>query len=395
MNTLRYFSIVLLFFSCISTHGQNWSVLWDKQWETSKNNYFTDVIEDKNDGFAILGSVYSSGNNSFDLWLIRLSENGDTIWTKKFGTELKEIPKRLTQHSDGGYLLSGVTDKSGTGKIFLVRTDNLGLEIWNKTFEDEFFYTVEDVISLGAEGFFVAGSKGTEINNGKLWLAKLDEMGEINWEKQFENDFTGSCKSIKKLPDGGFSVAGKISKPKLKDSDMWVMRTNDKGEPLWQTKIPSPGLLVWPECVCCSPDSCFMVAGWQGTCLNDINSEDPIFDYDLQIVKLDCKGKVLWTKNFDREGSEGGNAVVIRPDGNFVVAGVKATSFLGKVGPWLMLVDPDGNLISEKLIDFHFNNDQIVKVINSTDGGIIVIGPGIQEESRNKISGWMMKMEFQ
>lgn len=395
MNTLRYFCIALLIFSGILSQGQNWSILWDKQWETGNMNYFTDVIEDNNGGFVVLGSVFSTGNKSYDLWLIRLNEKGDTIWTKKFGTEWKDTPKRLTQHSDGGYLLSGMADKSGSEKVFLVRTDNLGREIWNTTFDDEFFYTVEDVTSIGVEGFLVVGSKGTEINSGKLWLAKLDEEGEKNWEKQFEAEFTGYCKSIKKLPDGGFSIAGKINKPKQKDSDIWVMRTNEKGDPLWQTKVPSPGLVVWPECVCCSPDSCFMVAGWQGTSLNDINSEEPIFDYDLQIVKLDCKGKVLWTKNFDREGSEGGNAVVIRPDGNFVVAGVKATSFLGKVGPWLMLVDPDGNLISEMLIPYHFNNDQAIKVINSSDGGTVVIGPGVQEESRYKSYGWMMKLAIQ
>lgn len=395
MKTLRYFSIALLLFLSILTQGQNFSILWDKQFETTKMNYFTDVIEDKNGGFTVLGSVFSTGHNSYDLWLVRLDEKGDTLWTKKFGSDLNETPKRLTQHSDGGYLLSGVSDKSGNEKVYLVRTDNAGGEIWNKTFDDEFFYKLEDVASLGVEGFLIVGSKGTDMNNGKLWLAKLDEKGEKNWDKDFESDYTGCCKSIKKLQDGGFSVTGKINKPKQKDSDIWVMRTNANAEPLWQTKVPSPGLMVWPECVCCSPDSCFMVAGWQGTSLNDINSEEPIFDYDLQIIKLDCKGKVLWTKNFDREGSEGGNAVVIRSDGNFVVAGVKATSFLGKVGPWLMLVDPDGNMKSELLIPYHFNGDQAVKVINSSDGGVVIIGPGIQQESRFKSNGWLMKLAIQ
>jgi hypothetical protein len=73
------------------------------------------------------------------------------------------------------------------------------------------------------------------------------------------------------------------------------------------------------------------------------------------------------------------------------VAGIKATSFLGKIGPWLMLVDSEGNLISENLVEMHFNGDSAAKIINCTDGGIIVIGPGIQDEDYTRSNGWIMK----
>jgi len=134
-----------------------------------------------------------------------------------------------------------------------------------------------------------------------------------------------------------------------------------------------------------------MVVGWQGLCLNDINSDEPIFDFDLAISKIDKKGKLVWTRNFNREGSEGGNSVAIRPNGSFIIAGKKATSFLGKVGPWLLLVDAEGNETGENLIKFHCNNDQAVKVINCNDGGIVVIGPGLQDESNTRANGWIMK----
>ena len=148
---------------------------------------------------------------------------------------------------------------------------------------------------------------------------------------------------------------------------------------------------MWPECICCSPDSCFILAGWQGNCLGDIEAEEPIFDYDMVVNKLDCTGKVLWTKNFDREGSEGGNAITIRPDGDFIVAGIKATSFTGQVGPWLIHLSAEGEIKDEKLIPFHFNNDHAIKVINTSDGGFVVIGPGVQEENNLRSNGWIMK----
>jgi hypothetical protein len=125
--------------------------------------------------------------------------------------------------------------------------------------------------------------------------------------------------------------------------------------------------------------------------MNDINSENPIFDFDLSLVKLDKNGNIVWTKNIKREGSEGGNSVAIRPNGKFVIAGVKATSFAGKIGPWFLLVDSDGKEISEHLMRSQCNGDRGVKVINCRDGGVVAIGPGLQDESNKRSNGWIVK----
>lgn len=391
MNRLRILLLVLFCFFSFGINGQNWQVAWEKQLGNSKMDYFADVIADINGGFTVLGSTVPKTKNSYDFWLVRFNESGDTIWTKTLGTNLTEIPKKILQTTDGNYLMMGASKDSVSEKLILIRTDSDGNEIWQKKFDDENFYLVEDIVSDGDTGFLLAGSKSKIKDIQNRWITKLNNNGEIVWEKSFSADLAGFCKTIKKLPDGGFTVAGKVEKAGQKDCDVWITRLDKNGGQLWDTRIPNPKLKAWPECVCCTPDSFIMVIGWQGLCLNDINSEDPIFDFDLALTKIDKKGKVIWTKNFKREGSEGGNSVAIRPNGNFIIAGIKATSFLGKIGPWLLLVDAEGNELGEKLIQFKFNNDQAVKVINSGDGGIVVIGPGLQDESNTRANGWIMK----
>ncbi len=145
----------------------------------------------------------------------------------------------------------------------------------------------------------------------------------------------------------------------------------------------------WAECVCCSPDSCFMLVGWVGNCLNDIDSEYPIFDFDLVLKKIDCNGKELWSKSFDAEGSEGGNAITIRPGGNMLLAGVKLTSFSGKVGPWIIETDSQGKILNETLLNLKLT--QACKVINTSDGGFVVIGPGMNEKINSLSDGWIAK----
>jgi hypothetical protein len=354
------------------------------------NDFFTDVIEDANSGYTVVGAKMVK-SRSLDIWILRFNTDGDTIWTKTLGTANKDIPKNIIQLADKNYLITASAQKENQDLLLLTKVDEKGTTIWQHIFETNEYFTANDIVQLNEESFAVIGAKGPNQQTTKQWMAAFSQTGEMMWEKLFNNDLNGCLKSIKKLPDEGFAMTGNLGEPSKNDCDICVLRTNKQGELLWSSRVKSPGIKMWPECICCSPDSCFMVVGWQGNCLNDINSADPVFDYDMVLNKIDCEGKILWTKIFDREGSEGGNAVTIRPNGNFIVAGIKATSFLGKIGPWLLYVDANGNELGEKLLPFNFNNDQITKVINCSDGGFLVIGPGIQDATNTRSNGWIMK----
>jgi hypothetical protein len=390
MKTLHLFLFILLTLSPLSSFTQIASISWEKQSQVRGIDFFTDVIEDANEGYTVIGAKKNAGN-SLDFWIVRFTDKGDTIWTKTFGTEYKDIPKRIVQLTDKTYILMGTSQKENAEILFLLRADENGKELWRKIYETETFVSAEDIIPLENNGFAIAGAKGTNSENIKLWMATMDANGEIIWENTFQENLKGCAKSIKKLPDGGFALAGQVSEKGDNSCDIMAIRTDDKGTSKWFSRIKSPNKKTWPECICCSLDSCFMVVGWEGKCFGDINDANPIFDFDMILNKIDCDGKILWTKNFDREGSEGGNAVTMRPDGSFIVAGIKLSSFLGKVGPWLVNVDRDGNELSEELLKFRFHNDHATKVINSSDGGFVVIGPGIQEDDNTRSDGWIIK----
>jgi len=104
---------------------------WEKQSGISGIDFFTDVIEDQNEGYTILGSQKNKAN-SFDLWIVRLNENGDSIWTKTLGTEHKDIPKKITQLSNKSYIVLGTVEKENQLLPFLVKIDEKGDEQWRK-----------------------------------------------------------------------------------------------------------------------------------------------------------------------------------------------------------------------------------------------------------------------
>jgi hypothetical protein len=386
-------AIVFIVFQ-ITALGQNWDIEWEKNMGTPNMDVFTDVIQNDEGGYTVIGTTFPEGKQDMDLWLVKFSASGELVWSKTFGTENNDFPSDLEQCADGGYILTGKTQIGDNRyKALLIKTEKDASEMWHKILENNGWESASNGFETIDKELIVCGEKLAGDKDRNIWLAKFSGDGELVWEKSFGENKSATPGSLKKLPDGGFALAAQISEKGSKDSDLWIFRFDKNGEKMWDTQVSSPGINVWPECICCSPDSNIVAVGWYGTCMNDINSEEPVFDFDLFITQVSAKGKFLWTKNIDSEGSEGGNAVVVRPDGKILLAGKKETSFLGRIGPWLLLADEKGTVLSELVLPFNFNGDQAAGIINTNDGGFVVIGPGKIDPDKTRSDGWIKKFK--
>ncbi|MGM0408128.1 MAG: hypothetical protein ACQERU_09085, partial [Bacteroidota bacterium] len=57
-----------------------------------------------------------------------------------------------------------------------------------------------------------------------------------------------------------------------------------------------------------------------------------------------------------------------------------------------LFVDKNGNLLSEKVLKFVSVKDQVARIICTSDGGLLLIGPG-SIGTQNRMTGWMKKMK--
>ncbi|MFV0593138.1 MAG: hypothetical protein ACK5M7_17325 [Draconibacterium sp.] len=377
-------SLFILGFATLCTNAQPWQPKWEHVSGNQNQDYFADITE-TSECFVVLGSV--ENNNISNLNLLCYNKTGELIWNKTFDSNQSEYPSKIVSTPNGDLVILSQINADEQSQIIIRKTDLSGNEI-NHTSLNGMYFKGSDIAVLNENEWVVAGAKGTDANHLQLWMAKMDEKGNVAWEKTFGEISNGCFSTIKKLPDGGFVLGGQVAGKAKNDCDMIVIRTDPEGNALWTNHMNAPKSKEWTECVCCSPDSCFMLVGWGDTCLNDMNDEYPIFDFDLILKKVNCNGKVKWTKNFDSEGSEGGNAIAIRPDGHFIVAGTKVSSFSGKVGPWLMEVDGNGKLLNELLLDIKYS--RACKVLNTSDGGFVVIGPGFHENLTPRSDGWII-----
>ena len=94
-------------------------------------------ITSANDGaFAIVGATKSYGAGESDVYLVKVNDAGDTLWTRTYGGAGKDEGHHVIQANDGGFLIAGMTESSGAGgsDAYVVKVDSVGAIEWSHTY---------------------------------------------------------------------------------------------------------------------------------------------------------------------------------------------------------------------------------------------------------------------
>lgn len=97
---------------------------------------FKDKLQLTSDnGFILVGSTSSFGAGNSDIHLVKVDSNIKYEWSAAIGHEFTEFGHAVKQTADNGYIICGCTNSIGNGSddVYLVRTDNKGKLLWEKT----------------------------------------------------------------------------------------------------------------------------------------------------------------------------------------------------------------------------------------------------------------------
>jgi len=238
-----------------------------------------DSIQQTHDGdYIMVGTTESYGFGTIDLWLLKTDPEGTEQWNRTFGGDSFDWLNSFQQTFDGGYILGGDTCSFGTGSFdfWLVKTDNNGIELWNRTFGSDDHDTVYSVQQTPDGGFILLGVTGS-YDSYDCWLVKTDSKGEEMWNRTFGHDEDNIPRSILQTTDGGYIIAGETGSEGAKPYDAWLFRTDADGYVQWETTLGGPGRDV-AKFVLLAPDGGLVVAGDK-----DLHSEQRT---DFWLIKL-------------------------------------------------------------------------------------------------------------
>jgi len=235
--TTLLFSILIVFLVVPSlTFAQPPHVIWSTTFGGDSQDGGFEGQETSDGGFIIIGGNQSFGNGEGDVWLIKTDSNGNEEWNHTYGGDEGEKGFSGHQTDDGGYIITGYTWSFGNGEndIWLIKTDSLGQEEWNKTFGETGNEAGESVQQTSDGGYILVGSTSSFQNYSDTWLIKTDSQGNEEWNQVFigSNSYNHPH-SVQETSNGGYIIIGTTNSFGEGDYDVWLIKADSQGNEEW------------------------------------------------------------------------------------------------------------------------------------------------------------------
>lgn len=235
-------------------------VQWKKALGGSGHEYASRILQHKDGTFLISGSADSKDgdvrnyNGNQNGWLVKLNATGNIIWQKLFGGTVRENITSIALTTDGGYILtesifSKETDSGGNALYSdyqIIKLDEDGNPEWQKKYGDTQSKYPHVIIQTRDGGFAISGSflshKKTatdKIMQYDGWMMKLDAKTNLEWEKFYGGMLSEHLGTLSQTSDGGFITGGwsYSADGDVKGnhglSDYWLLRLNERGDVQW------------------------------------------------------------------------------------------------------------------------------------------------------------------
>ena len=258
------------------------------------NIHITKGFAVDSDGYVYqTGKIYSSGN--YDAILIKMDAKGDQIWNKTWGSSKNDFAVDLAIDSQNNIYVVGTMnclyddgsywmEEDQHDKIFLIKYDSFGNEIWNVTWDNLLWARGRSISIDSADNIIIGGSVK---NNGfDALLLKYNSSGYIIWERIFgwEGDEALWGPDIALDSDNniylGCNTRSIITESGDSDWNVAMAKFNESGDQIWnKTWIKNPD----PRCYSVGVDSS-----------GDLYVSGGIPDGMTFLLKYSSSGDKLW-----------------------------------------------------------------------------------------------------
>ncbi len=313
--------------------------------QNTTTGWLDPVIADMNGGFTSAVSHFSS--STFDkTFIYRFAEDGDTLWTKLFRMDTLAFgnhgTRQLIQLPDGGYLHCGWCNVPGFGGC-ITRLDAEGNYLWERIYPN-----AQYILSMSRtnDGGFILGTLNSNyLDRGTVF--KTDELGLLQWQKNFGGHAITDGVGSMQLPDGAYLVPGawrEDAPGSSTDEDQYaaLFKYDAGGTFVWR-KDHFYGRLAALTAIKASGDGSYWMVG----------SEHGLPLGKTHVMKIDTEGDTLFAREYYYYSTEGATSMVLgitpTSDGGLVMTG---SARQGQADPepmlesnWLIKLDENGCLV--------------------------------------------------
>lgn len=237
--------------------------IWSRTYGGGDDEMAGALERTRDGGFILVGTTRSFESGKRDVYVVRTNSHGDRIWDRRHGSEAHDVAYGVKETADGGYVIVGATQgsDSGTWDVYLIRIDEQGDAVWHRTWGDGGYEVGYSVIEAADLGFFVSGY--TDPLGPEKWdvlLLRTDAHGQVLWSATHGGAGNDRADALQQTEDGGLIIAGSTDGSGSGNWDMSLLRTDAEGNELWRGTYGG-GDTDSAECVIRTRDGGLLLAG--------------------------------------------------------------------------------------------------------------------------------------
>lgn len=295
------------------------NILWERSFGFSGHDHSYDIMQTADGGFFFVGflDITSARSDGYEekvtasalhgvgeFWGTKIDANGNLQWRRYFGGTNNDRAYSVVPAWDGGYVIAGasesadfdITNARGSYDFWVVKISDQGDMVWEKSYGGSGIDIAYDISLTNDGAYVVAGHSFSSDNDiasplgeSDIWMIKIDAQGEMLWEKSIGGTASELARSIRAARRGGYIISGNSkstdgdSSENFGENDMWVLRTDNAGQVLWQQTFGGMGLDFAFDAVE-NPDKSLLLVG--ETASPDMTGINHKGGTDLVVVKI-------------------------------------------------------------------------------------------------------------
>ncbi|MBW7675663.1 T9SS type A sorting domain-containing protein [Chryseobacterium chendengshani] len=243
--------------------NQQGEEVWEKYFSGQNHDFLSATVATQEGGFLLAGTSYSGksldkkedAKGGSDIWLIRINEFGDELWQKTLGSAQDEEARAVIQTTDFEFFVAGNVQNTpkgyGSKDVLISRLDKNGKELSNIIVGGKGLDEVEKMIPTIDGGALLGiysrsntgGSKKTEnFGEGDYWIVKLNKDGKVEWEKNFGGKGDDHLRTLA-MTTSGYIVGGESRSERSGNKTAGI----EEGTDIWLISLNEKGDEQWQK----------------------------------------------------------------------------------------------------------------------------------------------------
>jgi hypothetical protein len=276
-------------------------LVWVKTFGGSNEDDAIDMVQANDGNYVVLGFTNSNDGDvtgktttDQDYWLLKINQDGEKLWDKTYGGSGDDQATGISKTNDGGYIISGftassdgdVSENAGFHDYWIVKVNNTGDIEWEKSFgfigQDQAY----QVIQTFDGGYFATGFLDVGLSEGQ--------------GNDFNNDPSNTRESLHSL------------------GDYWGIKMDANGNKIWRQYFGGTHVDQSKD-VLQTDDGGFLLAGISESADFDITNAHGANDF--WVIKVSADGDKVWENSYGGAETDRAFSFVKATDGNYILTG--------------------------------------------------------------------------